>query len=174
VIPVARRERVGSVSVNVFNFSVTSVNDEASSFPLSHRLSELYGVFLACEPLSGLTRCDCGYQPTARFGYDVQRSDDVANPCQVYFTGSGCRLYFSFLRLHKSQTTTFRRLRKLGHRYGERAGLYLCLHASARILKHPHAAGCRLVTDLFFQPVQDRRIVEIFWRSFGRLGADGR
>jgi len=102
MIPVARGERVRSVRVNVLDFSVTSVNDEASSFPFSHRLAKLYSVFLACELLSGLTRSDCGYQPTARFRYDVQRSDDVANPCQVYFTGSGCRLYFSFLRLHKS------------------------------------------------------------------------
>ena len=121
MIPVARGERVRSVRVNVLDFSVTSVNDEASSFPFSHRLAKLYSVFLARELLSGLTRSDCGYQPTARFRYDVQRSDDVANPCQVYFTGSGCRLYFSFLRLHKSQTTTFRRLRKLGRRQGDEA-----------------------------------------------------
>lgn len=54
--------------------------------------------------------------------------------------------------------------------------LHACMtpHASEQILKHPHAAGCRLFTRLFFQPVQYRRIVEIFWRSFGRLGADGR
>jgi len=47
MIPVARRERVCSVRVNVLDFSVTSVNDEASSFPFSHRLAKLYGVFLA-------------------------------------------------------------------------------------------------------------------------------
>lgn len=48
------------------------------------------------------------------------------------------------------------------------------LHASERNLKHPRAAGCRLFTRLFFKPVEYRRVVEIFWRSFCRLGADGR
>ena len=47
MIPVARWERVCSVCVNVLNFSVTSVNDEASSFPFSHRLAKLDSVLLA-------------------------------------------------------------------------------------------------------------------------------
>jgi hypothetical protein len=43
----------------------------------------------------------------------VQSSDDVTNPGPVDFSGLGRRLYFSFLRLHKLQITTYRKLRKL-------------------------------------------------------------
>ena len=98
VIPVARWERVGSVGVNVLNFPVTAVNDEASVFPFSHRLAKFYSVFLACELLSGLISCGRRNQPLAGFRYDVQSPDDVANPRQVNFPGLGCSLYLSFLR----------------------------------------------------------------------------
>jgi hypothetical protein len=39
----------------------------------------------------------------------------VADRRQVDFTGLGRTFYCSFLRLHKKQTTTFRRLRKRGY-----------------------------------------------------------
>ena len=47
MIPIPRWDRIGTVRVNVLDFSVTSVNDETSSFPFSHGLSELYSVFFA-------------------------------------------------------------------------------------------------------------------------------
>lgn len=65
VIPIARRERVRCVRVDVLDSSVTAVNDEASSVAFRHRLAKLHGVFLARKLLSRLASFACGHCPPA-------------------------------------------------------------------------------------------------------------